>query len=228
MTKSAKVWIIIGIILILIGCIIFGGVMMALNFDFKKLSTVKYETNDYIIEESFSDIYINTDTADILFVAAEGTKTSVVCYEETKAKHTVMVENGTLMITNENNKKWYDHIGISFGNAKITVNIPVGEYGDITLGATTGDIELASGLSFKNMQLSVTTGDIAGYFSASGSVSLKTTTGDIDVENITAGSLELSVTTGKVNVTDVACTDLTATGTTGDLTLENVIANGKL
>ncbi len=247
MTKAGKIWLIAGIALIVIGCIIFGGVMMALKFDFKKLSTSKYETNEYVIADSYTDISIDTDTADILFVPYKGSETRVVCYEDIRSKHTVKAENGTLIITNVNNMKWYDRIGINFDTPKITVNIPAGGYGDIKVDVTTGDMELPTGLNFNNIQLTVTTGDITNRALATGAIKIKTTTGDICVENVSAGSLDLSATTGKgkvtgssvvgdidvkistgkMNITDVTCTNLTAKGTTGDLSLKNVILKGK-
>lgn len=47
MIKSRKKGIIVAIVLISLGLLIFLGGMAALNFDFTKLSTVKYETNVY-------------------------------------------------------------------------------------------------------------------------------------------------------------------------------------
>ena len=46
MSKITKIWLIIAASFVLIGCIIFGGVMTMLKWDFTKLSTDKYETND--------------------------------------------------------------------------------------------------------------------------------------------------------------------------------------
>ena len=44
MSKATKVWLIIATSLLLIGCIICGGAMAMLNWDFTKLSTTKYDT----------------------------------------------------------------------------------------------------------------------------------------------------------------------------------------
>ena len=65
MSKITKMWLIIGTSLVLIGCIIFVGVMSILKWDFTKLSTGKYETNHYEITEKFKNISIITDTADV-------------------------------------------------------------------------------------------------------------------------------------------------------------------
>ena len=98
MSKTTKTWLIIEASLVVIGCIVFGGMMTMLKWDFTKLSTVKYETNDYEINEDYKNISIVTDTADIVFVPTENSKGSVVCYEQKNAKHSVTVNDGTLEI----------------------------------------------------------------------------------------------------------------------------------
>ena len=45
MGKRMKIWLIIAAALILIGCILFAGVMTVMKWDFTKLSTVKYVTS---------------------------------------------------------------------------------------------------------------------------------------------------------------------------------------
>ena len=74
MSKIKKMWLITAVSFVLAGGIIFVGVMSILKWDFTKLSTGKYERNDYEIAEKFKNISIITDTADILFVPSETKK----------------------------------------------------------------------------------------------------------------------------------------------------------
>ena len=71
MRKTTKVWLIIAAFLVLIGCILFAGVMTTLKWDFMELATVHYETNTYEISEAFDSISMNTDTADIAFAFSD-------------------------------------------------------------------------------------------------------------------------------------------------------------
>lgn len=199
---------IIAFSLVLIGCIVFGGVMSMLGWDFTKLSTVKYETNNYEINEDFKAISVNTDTADIVFMPSETSKTSVVCHEQKKVKHSVAVKDGTLVIEVNDTRKWYEHIGISFGTPKITVCVPSGEYGVISINTSTGSIGLQS-IFADTVNLSVSTGRI--------SVSDVTCKGDVNI----------NVSTGKTTLTDIACKNLISSGSTGDVSLNNVIAAEK-
>ncbi len=223
MSKKTKIWLIIGASLILIGAIIFVGAMMALNWDFTKLSTVKYETNHYEISESFKNINVLTDTANITFVPSENSK--VVCYEENKVKHLVTVQDDTLVIEASVDKKWYEHIGINFGTPKITVYIPAGEYGALTVKASTSNTEIPKDFKFESVDISQSTGGVKCFASASGDIKIKTSTGKIALEKITAASLEIKVSTGEANISNTRCNDIISTGSTGDITLKNVIAN---
>ncbi len=221
MRKKTIVGLIVATSLILIGAIIFGGVMMALDWDFSKISTVKYETNEYEINDSYKNIKVITDTADITFISAENTK--VVCYEETKIKHSVTVKDDTLVIEANDTRKWYEYIGITFGSPKITVYIPAGEYGALTVNASTSDTEISKEFKFESIDISQSTGDVKCLASANGDMKIKTSTGYITVENITTRSLNLAVTTGDIVVSDTKCVgDLSVKVTTGKVELENI------
>lgn len=248
MRKAVKIWLITAAALILIGCIIFGSVMIIQGWDFMKLSTNKYETNNYEISEGFGNISIKTDTASILFAPSEDEKCRVVCFEEKNVKHSVSVQDGTLTINAVNEKKWYEYIGINFGSPKITVYLPQSEYTSLVINESTGDVEIPKEIKFESIDVSASTGDVKCYASASESIKIKTSTGYVIVEDISAGVLDVSVTTGNVTASGVACegdvkvgvstgrTELNgiscksfiSTGDTGDISLKSVIAAEKL
>lgn len=244
MSKRAKIILSLAIAFMLIGGVIFGGVMSVLRWDFTQLSTVKYETNDYEIKNDYKSISIATDTADIVFVPSESTKSSVVCYEQKNVKHSVAVIGDTLVIEAVDTRKWYEYIGIFFGTPKITVHIPQGEYGTLSVKGSTGDVEIPEVYTFESLDIAVSTGDVKCEVSSAGKIKINTNTGDIHVKNVSAGMLDLSVSTGKViaesvscaddvrinvstgkaQLTDVTCKALISKGNTGDISLKDVIA----
>lgn len=248
MSRSTKFWLIAAASLILIGCILFGGVMVMLKWDFTKLSTGKLETSTHEIVESFRSIRVNTDTADIVLVPTQQENCSVVCEEYEKVRHSVAVKDGTLVIEAIDTRAWYEHIGIGFQSPKVTVYLPETAYDALVIKESTGRVEIPEDFTFLSIDVSVSTGDVQCYASAESVLKIRTSTGNIDVEHITAGSLELSVTTGKVSVTDVSCrgdatvnvstgkaylTDvvcrgLTSSGSTGDLSMKTVVASETL
>ncbi|MBE6590166.1 MAG: DUF4097 domain-containing protein [Ruminococcaceae bacterium] len=248
MSKAAKIWLVIAAFLVLIGCILLGGAMAMVDWDLTKLSTNKYETNDYEINECYKSISVITDTADVVFVASENSKCYVSCYEQQNARHSVTVKDGTLFIELVDTRKWYEYIGINFKSPKITVYIPAGEYGALSVRSSTGDVEIPKDFKFSGIEVSESTGDVTCYAAASGDVKIKTTTGNIHVEGSSLDSLALSVSTGNVTVSDVtckadvsvgvstgkavlnnvSCKHLTSTGSTGDISLNHVIAAEKI
>ncbi len=242
---KTKTLIITAVSFILIGGIIFVGAMSMLKWNFKGVSTTKYETNTYDVAEEFENISINTDTADILFVLSTGGKCRVECVEEARVKHTVSVQENTLNIDITDTRKWYDHISFfSFGTPKITVYLPSDKYALLTANASTGDIKIPKEFTFDSADIKVSTGDINCNASTVNDLKIKTSTGHISIDNITAaninlatstgginiksvdcsGKIETKVSTGKTNLTDVKCESLISNGNTGDIKLTNVIA----
>lgn len=244
MRKTVTIWLVIATALVVIGLVMFAAVMTANGWDFTALSTVKYETNTYEIEEEFHHISMKTDTADIVFVPSEDENCKVVCYEEDHSKHSAAVVDGTLTVEVFHKKEWYHYIGISFRTPKLTVYLPKAEYGNLFVKEDTGDIEIPKDFQFESVDITASTGDVKCHASASGDIQIKTSTGYIEVENISARTLSLSVSTGNVTatgvrcegdvtvgvstgkscLTDVSCKNLTSSGNTGDIFLKNVIA----
>lgn len=247
MSKTKK-WLIIATSLLLIGCILFTGIMTMLKWDFSKLSTTKFETNTHIISESFYDISLKTNTANIEFHRSENAQCKIICFEEEKLKHSVSVDNNKLSIQISDEQKWYNHIGINFSTPKISVYLPEESYGNLVIIGNTGDLKITNGFSFANISVTQSTGSVKCYASATDIINIKTSTGDITVDNITSGSIDLSVTTGKItaksvnctkefnvkvntgktNIADSKCGRFLSTGRTGDITLNNLIASQNL
>lgn len=248
MRKSAKIWLIAAGSLVLLGCIVFAGVMTTLKWDFTELSTVRYETNIYEPDEKFGDISITSDTADIEFTLSDDGKCRVECYEAENAENSVAVQDGTLVIESSEQKARPFYVGFCFDSPKITVYLPKTEYNALSVKESTGNIEIPKNLTFESVDISLSTGGVDFRASASSSVKIRTTTGNINIEDISAGSLELSVTTGTATVSgvicqdditigastgkaflsDVSCKSIISKGTTGDISLSNAIAAEKL
>lgn len=246
MSKTVKIWFIIAGALILLGIVIFIGAMCVMGWSFSKMSTDKFVENKYEISDNFKNISVNSNTADIKLLPADDGKCRVECYEEEKAKHSVLVKDGVLDISLVNEKKWYDYIQIrfDFSSPEVTVYIPKDEYENLKVSSSTSKVEVSKELCFRNIDIEVSTGYVDCYASVNESLSIKTSTGNIVVEDISVDSLELSVSTGKITaskidckgdlkvkvstgksiLSEVKCKNLITTGSTGDITLIDVIA----
>ena len=243
MSRKTKTWLIITVSLIGLGCILFGGVMTVLNWDFTKLGTMKYETNSHSLEEAIIDINIATKTADVIIRPSGEEEISVICYEQTRAKHTVAIKDGVLEIRMADERKWYDYIGINFRSPRITVSIPQGQYGALSVLGSTGRVNIPAGYGFASMDVSVSTGNVTCTASVTDEMKIKSTTGSIHLQELSADTLAISTSTGKItaqkvscagavslkistgdiNLTDFRCQSLTAKGDTSDILLKDVV-----
>ena len=175
MSKNTKIWLIVAACLITAGLILFTATLMANNWDFTKLGTMKYETNHYTIEEAFSKIHIYTDEADIVIARSEGNTCKVVCHERNNTKHIVGVENDALYIRVGNDKKWYEYIGINFGTPKITVLLPQSQYDALFINSSTSDVSISEEFQFHILDILVSTGDVTNFASATEIIKISVT-----------------------------------------------------
>ena len=250
MSKKSKIWLIVAGSLVLVGAIVFCVAMTTVGWNFRGLSTVEYETNKHEITEEFDAISIVTNTADVKLVAVDGEESSVECYEDSSLKHSVSVKDGRLVIEVVDSRRWFEHIGIGINSnkPKITVSIPKGEYGELSVNTDTGDAEIPEDFKFESIDVSTSTGCVKNYASTVNGVKIKTSTGNINVEGISARSLDLKATTGKITakdvtceetfgvkvstgvstLTDVKCKSFISEGSTGDIFMENAVAEERI
>ncbi len=247
MNEKTKKWSIVAAILVLVGGLLICGVMTALRWDFERISTVTYETNEHVVSDSWQNIYIEANTADIQLLPTQDGACRVVCYEEQTQKHAVEVKDGTLTIVVQNEREWHNYV-MNFGTPKLTVYLPAGACGTLVMKTDTSDIEIAKEFSFASIGIEGSTGDVWCYASTTGEMKIKQSTGDICVENVQAGALALSVSTGRIAVSaasvagevradvstgrvrldGVTCGSLASTGGTGDILLKRVIVAGEM
>ncbi|MBE7085283.1 MAG: DUF4097 domain-containing protein [Clostridiales bacterium] len=220
-------WLIIATVFLILGSGIFVIVMSVNSWDFTKIGGHNYQTNTHEITMDFNDISIDTDTADIVFCASNDEMCKVVCYEVEKAKHSVEVKEGTLIVKVVDERKFYDKI-FGFGRTSLTIYLPKTAYQTLSIKDSTGDITVHKELSFQTTEIQTTTGDVKYYANTATSLKIKTTTGDIRVESITAGLVGLTVSTGEIDVNDISCAEFTSEGSTGDIELENVLVTATL
>ena len=242
---SRKIWLITAAILVAVGLVTIAVAMTLMDWDFSKLGNSSRETNEYEIVEEFKSISINSSTAKIQFIASDEEKCRVVCEEWENLKYDVAVKDGVLTINFRDERKWREMIGFNFGKSEVSVYLPKGEYGNLFIESSTGDINVPDGYSFQAIDVTMSTGDVYFASSASGNAEFKASTGDIKIENSAFGSLYVSRSTGKTTIknvetagdiklrattgdsllSDVKCENLFSEADTGDLTLESVIAS---
>ena len=233
------------------GLFLMGGAFLAAGMDFSRFDTSRYEDKYYSVDEEFQNIDIQAGDADVTLEYAEPrsvrTETAeVFCTEREKTAYSVRVENGTLTISLDDQRKWYDYIAMFSKKMAVKVVLPLREYGTLKIRGETGDITVPGDFSFGRTDITASTGDIAYSASVRDDLNLKTSTGNIGIRDLSAGAIGMSVSTGKVTAESVSCegevsvrvstgrtelsrltcANLSSEGDTGRITLSHVDASG--
>lgn len=222
MKRAEKIWLTVAVSFILVGLFIFIGALVVLDFDFSKISTEKYVTNTYVINESFNNISINVATTEIEFKRSNDGKCRIECHEEEKIKHIATVKNGALTVDTINTRSWYDYVGISFGNMKVIVYMPDTEYETLYIDTDTGDVKIPEVFAFEDIKVSADTADIACYASVVNVIDIETDTGEIELNDLKCKSIIAESDTGDISLKNVIATDsFSINNDTGDVEFKN-------
>ena len=224
MRKSTKIWLLTAASLIALGAVSFTATACAIGWDFTKFSTVTLETNTYEVTDDFQNVSMNTNTADVVFLPSDDGICKVVCHEDVKEKHSVVVENGTLNVQAVNNRAWYDYLTVTgSGDSNITVYLPQTQYGALTMETDTGDVKIPKDFTFDSANIKGSTCDVEFSAAVQNSLTVKVSTGDITLENLSASAVEVTVSTGIIKASSITIENgLTTTASTGDTELTNV------
>lgn len=204
MTHKTKIALLTGLSLLAAGLALFAAALSAYHWDFTRLNTVKFETTEFSVGEAFRGISLDAASTDVRFVPSEDGACRVVCRAPETTAHSVSVQDGVLTVQ-ATDAPWHEHIGIFFSSPEITLCLPAGDYGALSLCVSTGDVSVPADFSFTDVSLAATTGDVS--FAAPA-----------------ADTLTFSSTTGTLTVTDVSCRSLSTAGSTGEVLLHGVTA----
>ncbi len=243
MKKAMKIaaWLLaIGLVIFLIGVIAMGG-------DFRKASTVKVEKRQQRIEEEFSEIFIDVEAGDVRIQPALDNLCKADVAEYEKCGYEISVEEGVLKIIERDARKWYECIGLFVEGMKCTLSLPQDAYQTLTVGVDSGDITVASGLTFADVKLTNSSGEIEMRAKATNTLTVaassgdieisggtmsaliaKSASGDIEIDNLSAsGNISVSSSSGDIELTGVRAGSLTAKNSSGSVKLDDVISQGK-
>ena len=204
--KKSIVWIVTTFFLLLVAGIIL----------YSLARPCELETHEYEIKENYKDIKITTDTADIQFILSESPNSLIVCEEEKNANHSVIVKENTLRIEVDDNKKWYEDIGINLRTPKITVYLGKSEYGNISLKTDTGNILLDNIIATGKFVIETDTGNVKFEACDASEVFIETDTGNVTGSFLTDKVVFAESDTGNIDIpkvnADEKCEIITDTG----------------
>lgn len=216
----SSIFVVIGFALIIVG-------FAFADFDMSVLDRTAMVNNTYIVNDPVTNVTIEKTDCNVRIALSEDGACKVVCRERIKMPHQVTVENGTLKVTENDNRMWYDHIGIFWEMPEMTVYLPKAEYDTLRVDCSVGNVVLDDGSLFQNVNLNLDTGDLKLDNMSLKNLTLSGSTGNIRLHSVTvAEKLEITKSTGKTELSNIQCQSLTVKSTTGKHILKNVVASG--
>lgn len=208
--------IIVAVALIVVGAVLAGCGLFAMDGAWDLFTgNGKLITTQETITEEFTNIDIDILWADLeLLPSPDGT-----CYYKAATYDNMFcsyaVENGTLKISQDDNRKWHQHIGIYWEKTSLQVYLPEDVYGRLTVQSDTSDVTIPADFTFENVTITTDTGDLTIACQVTQQLSMTSTTGDMAVRGIAPQSITAAATTGDVHMEDIICNDLSVSTSTG-------------
>ena len=228
-----KAFLVIGLVLTIIGGIIFSIAMTANGWDFSVLAShvaqkrVVEITNQEEID-SITSVKVNFTTADVSVVYHEENKITVEGYDLVKRNGQVVeklsakVANGELVVTLEESKPVTFEI-LSFGKRVVTIKLPKDMVVDFSAKLTTGDVivgENGKAIAFNDVTIKTSTGDVSVIGNVEcNKLSVENTTGDTYINGkLTANSFTRNADTGDMIINaKITAQSIKVTNSTGDV-----------
>ena len=177
--------------------------------------------NTYPVSGNFTDISVTDYYADVQFRVSRDGSVSVVTRDAADVTHTVRVEGNTLTVTRPEpsvGQRLFHH---DDDDPEVTIYLPAGNYGALTVSNTSGDIESAAQLGFASANLTTVSGDIDLNGPVSGKIVCNTTSGEVEGSLLSGKNFAVSSSIGRVSAptADPAGAPCTVTTTSGDIRL---------
>ena len=196
------------------------------------------------IDEPICHISVQTSITSISICTTETENAYVELYDRENAVYRIAAEDGTLVIEEVGRRAWYEQLGVFPKTPKMTLYLPEGTYGDLSVTSSRGEIEVSSRFLFQHVTILSATGNVTCRASAVEWIAITGTTGRVALEHLVASNIDVLVSTGNievsgvtctkkialdsfsgnVTVTDTACKSFSSTGKSGGLYMKNVVA----
>lgn len=230
MSRTAKIWLIIAGILVVLGPILIV-CALASNGGLSFFNAGEFDAVTQEIGSTFDQISVDTDITDIMIATADEKQCRIDMSGPGKIQHTAQVQNGTLVIRSTDTRQWYERLfpfTSIFPIPKIVVSLPEQEYCSLQVNTNTGNVQIKDGLIFDSVTVNGETADV-GCSADVTDLNIKLTTGDVVLHDTEAGKAAIETSTGNIHFDSVTAKgNISVKATTGDITLKDTIAENDL
>ncbi len=117
---------------------------------------------DTDIYDSFTKIDADLVESDITFIPSNDGKYSVSCREREELRHSVYVEDGTLIIERWGADDWSTQFSLGSYKMSVTVYIPK-ELEELSVETVSGNVKIRGGASIDGIEIDTTSGNVELY-----------------------------------------------------------------
>lgn len=225
-----RAFVIIALVFILIGTVVVTATFALSGFDFKKLSTVTFDSRVHQLDGDVNIIDINVKS-DVRIEKSPDRICRVISYESNRISHLAAVEDGVLKIETEDKTsfyKWWENITVYTDSEWVTLQLPAEKYDSLKIKTLSGDVAIVSDLSYGDVTVNSTSGDIF-LTGETDSLSIKSTSGEIDITSLNVnGNADIKTTSGDVEIKSMSADKLQVNSASGDIEVENIKSTGDL
>ena len=234
-----KIFVILGLILLVAGVAVFVGGMTAGGWDFSILNTVRYTQKSYDAEGAVTSVHIEYSDASIYVEYSETAERVHIDYpvrlnerDEESAQIEITEEGGTLAVIEhvdweKNLFQW------SLGNSPaVRIVLPAGQNIALDLYTQNGSVSLnADGEALPSLDLHSNNGSISvsGTLTVAEDASFQTDNGSVNVSGVSAaGDLTLRTSNGSMRAENISAANMQAKTSSGSMTLKDISATDAL
>lgn len=243
-----KIFVILGLILLVAGVAVFVGGMTAGGWDFSLLNTVRYTQKSYDAEGAVTSVHIEYSDASIYVEYSETAERVHIDYpvrlnergEET-AQIEITEKDGALTVVEH--VDWQDSlfqwdidlfqwdIDLDFGDDSartVRVVLPAGQNIALDLYTQNGSVSLnADGEALPSLDLRSNNGSISvsGTLTVAEDAAFQTDNGSVNVSGVSAaGDLTLRTSNGSMRAENISAANMQAKTSSGSMTLKDISA----
>ena len=190
------------------------------------LISTKVKEN-YYINDSFDNIEIIGSDFDINIYpkVTDDSGSRINCVENNKMKFDISVVDYKLIIKLQDERN-FSQLLFDFYDLEIELHLEYQVYNDLIIENDTGDIFVSEYLSFNDITIISSTGDLKLKANEINNLDIKSSTGDIEInDTIIKNNVSIESSTGEIVLKNVNCDKLNIKTSTGYTKLINVLVS---
>lgn len=181
-------------------------------------------TKEY--EQTLTAINLSLDISDIDVKKTDGDKITLHYYDTEKNFYGIKEEDGVLTVSRSTDGELKENIRFGLGMKKyykVSLSVPNGYEGEITLQTVSGDISVKD-ISAENQNVTVKSesGNVKAEDISVSTLSIDGKSSEIVIKNINAEKVDVTTVAGEVITSNIECASYAVRGEAAEVDLKNV------